>query len=463
MDPMLAGWIACPRCGGELTDAVGKPGVRCQGCGHEFGARERVLDLVDPEQRVSSEGPGDTLAMAWRRRRWDELRGSAAPENAAYLSAIWERLRPDDRVVDLGCGPGTYLGWMAEFAPDLAILGLDLSWPAIDEAGRVARQHPNVRLARASTRRRLPIADASTDIVLRRLAPALPEEAVRVLAPGGHYLRFTFGAGHWREVYERVPGLPRAREDAIVGEVARLNDLGLEVMEPTRIDGSEEVTSAAVLLALRSNPAAFHMDGVELAPLRRLWFDDGRRRQLTRLSTEYIVLVARKPAAAAAPPVDAPPVKPRRARKPIEAPAIAEEPVTAKPRRPRKSAVPTPVEPPSAADMPPSPAPSEQAAPAPASPAPGDDSAAPVAAKPRRTRRAAAPEPAAAEAEPPKAPRARRGAAEPASTEPPASPVAPASTARRPRKSAATPPSGESAADAAPKPPRRRAPRGPDA
>src|SRR5437867_2309537 len=123
MDPMLTGWLACPR---------------CRACGHEFGARDGVLDLVDATQRVSSEGPGDTLAMAWRRRRWDELRGSTASENAAYLSAIWERLRPDDRVLDLGCGPGSFLGWMAEFAPDLALLGLDLAWPALEEAARVA-------------------------------------------------------------------------------------------------------------------------------------------------------------------------------------------------------------------------------------------------------------------------------------------------------------------------------------
>src|SRR5687768_7458456 len=184
MDKLLDGWLACPRCGGELGGAD-EGGVVCAGCGTPFALKDGLLDLVDASQKVSSEGPGDTLSMAWRRRRWDELRGSAAPENAAYLSAIWERLRPDDRVVDLGCGPGTCLGWMAEFAPDLAILGLDLSWPALDEGGRVARQHPNVRLARASTRRRLPVADASTDVVLRRLAPALPEEAVRVLAPGG--------------------------------------------------------------------------------------------------------------------------------------------------------------------------------------------------------------------------------------------------------------------------------------
>src|SRR5262249_11207751 len=136
----------------------------------------RWYDLVDPKQKVSSEGPGDTLAMAWRRRRWDELRGPSAPENADYLAAIWERLRPDDRVLDLGTGPASLLAWMADFAPELAILGLDLSVGAIEEAERVVGSRPNVALVRASSRRRLPVKDDSCDVVLRRLAPALPEE-----------------------------------------------------------------------------------------------------------------------------------------------------------------------------------------------------------------------------------------------------------------------------------------------
>jgi SAM-dependent methyltransferase len=256
--------------------------------------------------------------MAWRRRRWDELRGSAAPENAAYLSAIWERLRPDDRVLDVGSGPGSVMGWMAEFAPDLALLGLDLAWPALEEAGRVAARHPNVRLARASSRRRLPIRDDSTDVVLRRLAPGLPEEIIRVLAPGGHYLRFTFGSNHWREIYDRVPGLPRAREDAIAGEAARLADLGLEVLDPVQTEGEEELTLPSVMLALRSNPAAFHMARVDLDPMRQLWFDDGRRLPRARLSTEYVVLVARKPPGLARVRPTAPP-----AQRPVEAEAPA--------------------------------------------------------------------------------------------------------------------------------------------
>lgn len=290
---MLKGWLACPTCGGELVEDGDL--LRSPDCDATFGRLGRWLDLVDRRQKVSSEGPGDTRAMAWRRRRWDELRGPRAPENADYLAAVWERLRPDDRVLDLGCGPATLLGWMAEFAPELAILGLDLSAAALEEAEQAVAGHPNVALARASTRRRLPVREASCDLVLRRLAPGLHEEVARVLAPGGYYLRFTFGPGHWREVYDLMPGLPRARGDALAGESDHLRALGLEVGEPILRAGFDEVTAAAVMLALRSNPAAFHARRVDFQPLRALWRADGGRCERARLSTEYAILVARKP------------------------------------------------------------------------------------------------------------------------------------------------------------------------
>lgn len=320
MDSLLNGWLACPRCGGELGDAD-EGGVLCGGCGTPFALKDGLLDLVDASQKVSSEGPGDTLAMAWRRRRWDELRGPAAPENAAYLAAIWERLRPDDQVLDLACGPGSFLGWMAQFAPELAILGIDLSWGALEEARRVVGSAPNVRLARASTRRRLPVKDGSCDVVLRRLAPGLPEEIVRTLRPGGYYLRFTFGPGHWREIYDVVPGLPRAREDATVAEADQLRRLGLEVSEPIREMGSEEFSLPAVLLALRSNPAAFHSERLDLTPIRELWRRGGSRVDHVSLSTEFVVLVARRPREAELP---TPAPKRARARKQAEVAPLAE-------------------------------------------------------------------------------------------------------------------------------------------
>ena len=292
MDAFLKGWLTCPQCGAKLDTA--ESGVVCTGCSAQFKETDGLLDLVDPSAKVSSEGPGDTAGMAWRRRRWDELRGPTAPENAAYLAELWEHLGPDDQVVDLGCGPGSHLAWIAEFAPETALIGLDLSIPAIEQAQKHS-QRPNVRYIRASTRRRLPFADGSTNVVLRRLAPGLPDEIVRILATGGHYLRFSYGPNHWREVYDRLPGLPRAREDTLLGEHEMFRAQGLEVQEPIRIAATEEVSLPAVLLALRSNPVAFHRKKTDVSAIRSLWYtDDNKRTPTVQLTVDFFILVARK-------------------------------------------------------------------------------------------------------------------------------------------------------------------------
>jgi hypothetical protein len=60
-----------------------------------------------------------------------------------------------------------------------------------------------------------------------------------------------------------------------------------------------------VLLALRANPAAFHINRVDLEPLYRLWRDEeGGRREHVPLTVEAQVLVARRPVADASQPPD---------------------------------------------------------------------------------------------------------------------------------------------------------------
>ena len=49
MDPMLTGWLACPRDGGELADTEGGAGVTCQVCSTKYAARDGMLDRGDGE------------------------------------------------------------------------------------------------------------------------------------------------------------------------------------------------------------------------------------------------------------------------------------------------------------------------------------------------------------------------------------------------------------------------------
>src|SRR5437667_2958085 len=91
--------------------------------GHSFDiARSGYINLLQPQERRSKR-PGDTVAAVAARRRLHD-RGVTQP----LLTAIAEILatRPNDIVLDAGCGDGFYLGSLASQA-SFDAYGVDIS------------------------------------------------------------------------------------------------------------------------------------------------------------------------------------------------------------------------------------------------------------------------------------------------------------------------------------------------
>ncbi len=109
------------------------------------------------------------------------------------LDNRWRRLtlrlldvQPSDRLLDLGCGTGDFLGLAA--SSGATVTGLDFSGAMLAEA---ARRRDAAALVRGDARR-LPVRTASLTVLvsgftLRNFSPLEPAlaEAGRVLAPGG--------------------------------------------------------------------------------------------------------------------------------------------------------------------------------------------------------------------------------------------------------------------------------------
>lgn len=102
------------------------------------------------------------------------------------------RLSPGDRVLDLGCGPGTYLDELrAAVGPDGHVLGVDYSPKMIEKATARATAWPNVELSLAdATSLDLPASSfdavlASFSISATQNVPATVSAVHRVLRPGG--------------------------------------------------------------------------------------------------------------------------------------------------------------------------------------------------------------------------------------------------------------------------------------
>jgi SAM-dependent methyltransferase/uncharacterized protein YbaR (Trm112 family) len=271
--------IACPLCGGKLTQTPpthspippggrGAGGVRsdlnCVGCGQSFAVKSDVPVLM-AGKRPPGEGPGDSDAMLHRRARWDRRSGFKSGMVRRYLEVVRSLLRPDATVLDVGTGPASFPRWIAESAPPgVRIVGLDIVSSLPGVAGPNVADYPNVLLVQASSRRRLPFRDGAFDVVLRRLAPALPEELARVLKPGGALVQFTYGPDHWREVYNVLPELPRPDAESLRRQESALDEHF--DLETSHHRGYEEVSLVDVLALLESNPAARLFDASKHLP-----------------------------------------------------------------------------------------------------------------------------------------------------------------------------------------------------
>lgn len=171
--------LTCPLCQAPLHRLDN--GVACP-AGHRFDrARQGYLNLL-PVQHKNSRAPGDNAAMVEARRRF--LDGGHYAPLAARLAALAAERAPA-RWLDIGCGEGYYTGRLAEALPQADGYALDISREAVR---RACRRAPQLSWLVASMAR-VPLANASCDLLASVFSPLDWREARRLLAPGGGLLR----------------------------------------------------------------------------------------------------------------------------------------------------------------------------------------------------------------------------------------------------------------------------------
>lgn len=218
MSEVTPGTLACSvrGCGEALTrhDRT----YRCSS-GHAFDvARSGYLNLLQPQDRRSS-AAGDAAAAVDARARL-----LAHDVGASILAGIVARaaslhLPPEPVVADLGCGGGDALAALATSRPIRGV-GIDLSVAAIAHA---VRQPGQLTWVVANADRRLPLQDASVDLVLSLNARRNPAECARVLARGGFLMVAVPAPDDLIELRERVQGarVSRDRAQGVVDEHAQ--------------------------------------------------------------------------------------------------------------------------------------------------------------------------------------------------------------------------------------------------
>jgi 23S rRNA (guanine745-N1)-methyltransferase len=207
--------LACPVRGCTLPLARRDRTVLCPR-GHAFDvARGGYVNLLQPQDR-RSRAAGDTKAAVQARtdllaagigcRMLDEVVRLALETTLPALAVV----------VDLGCGSGDTLARLADRRP-ISGIGIDLSTAAAEHA---ARRFPALTWVVANADRRLPLLDASVDLVLSLHGRRNPAECARVLKASGTLLVALPAADDLIELRAAVQGTGTGRErgEALLAE-----------------------------------------------------------------------------------------------------------------------------------------------------------------------------------------------------------------------------------------------------
>ncbi|MCY1431330.1 23S rRNA (guanine(745)-N(1))-methyltransferase [compost metagenome] len=148
-------------------------------------------------QHKKSRDPGDNAAMVEARRNFLGA-GHYAPlaRRLAELAAE----RAPERWMDIGCGEGYYTAQLADALPTADGYALDISREAVK---RACRRAPALTWMVASMAR-VPLADASCQLLASVFSPIDWKEATRLLAPGGGVLRLGPARDHLLELRQRL-------------------------------------------------------------------------------------------------------------------------------------------------------------------------------------------------------------------------------------------------------------------
>jgi len=261
--------LQCPVCGEDLERL---PRTLLCPAGHRFdAARQGYFNLLTGKGTPFRE---DTAEMVAARAEFLGA-GHYAPLAEAVAAAVLDSLPEPTadpaaavsgkqlRVLDAGAGTGYYLDavmdrFRAATGGAASAVALDISRYAMRRAARV----PGATAMVWDLWRRLPLADASVDVVLNVFAPRNGAEFARVLVPGGTAVVVTPLPGHLGEAAAALGLLSIApdKEAAVAAALGGAFAAGpvREVRTELRLD----VDDAARLAVM--GPAGHHLDAAAL-------------------------------------------------------------------------------------------------------------------------------------------------------------------------------------------------------
>jgi 23S rRNA (guanine745-N1)-methyltransferase len=264
------GCLSCPVCQGGLERA----GTRFV-CArrHSFDiAREGYVNLL-PSRKLPRLA-GDSKEMVAARQRFldhghyerlsDALNALAAEELAKRPGPAGP---PARCVLDVGCGPGYYLGrlhvQLRHHGALFDFYGIDI---ARDAARLAARRYRDIQFVVADSQGRVPLADRSVRLLLDIFAPRNAAEFARVVAPGGLLLVAIPRPDHLAELRAGADllAIEEQKQERVIERFARAFELARTTEVAYEIEPGDEDLADLVLMT----PNARHLTPSALDAIR---------------------------------------------------------------------------------------------------------------------------------------------------------------------------------------------------
>ena len=233
--------------------------------GHSFDVARR--GYVTLAAGAGLRHQGDSMEMV-RARETFLSRGHFAPFVETVAAGVHDALDdaavPDTTrpvIAEFGAGTGYYLAHTLDSVEGARGLGLDIS---VHAARHLAKSHHRVGAVVADVWERLPIRDASIDVITVIFAPRNAAEFARVLTPGGQALFLTADRGHLAELREPL-GILDVEEGKIDRLVEQARGHLSPVTEPTLIEFPMELDRESIAAQIGMSPSARHISPEELS------------------------------------------------------------------------------------------------------------------------------------------------------------------------------------------------------
>ncbi|MCC9204719.1 methyltransferase domain-containing protein [Arthrobacter sp. zg-Y769] len=243
--------LACPVCGDSLEPDSGFRSLTCPS-GHRYdAARQGYFNLLTGG---GTKFQADTAAMVQARTHF--LAAGHYLPMATELARLVAAAAPGaGTVLDAGAGTGYYLGEVLRPLSGATAVALDISKFALR---RAARALPGTYALVWDVWRRLPLRDASVDVVLNVFAPRNPPEFRRVLAPGGILAVVTPRPEHLQEIRAEAAmlGIAAEKEERVSASLAP----GFTPLHTGRCTYPMQLGRADVRNVVLMGPSARHLD-----------------------------------------------------------------------------------------------------------------------------------------------------------------------------------------------------------